>query len=104
MASHRVEQDTSVPQVHEHGLGVRTTVMLRRQELELRLAELQNSEQQGTLAPQTIETALAALDSLLPAEHTDINPVIAEQLVRWLEVNKNLGVLDTTKKHRRTRS
>jgi hypothetical protein len=88
-----------VERVHGHGQGVYTQVILRKQALEMQLANLQNSEQQGTAMPKAIELALAMLDSLLPAEHSDISPVVTAQLVRWLEANQYLGVVDQKSTH-----
>jgi hypothetical protein len=84
-------------ETEEHGLALRTAVEIRRGELELCLAQLQNSERQGTTEPLAIETALGMLDQLVPEEHVDITPVVAEQLTRWLEANKYLGVHDVKK-------
>jgi len=81
----------------EHGHALRTAVEIRRDELELRLAQLQNSDRQGTAEPLAIESALAMLDQLLPEQHIDLSPVVTEQLVRWLEVNKFLGIHDDSK-------
>jgi hypothetical protein len=81
----------------EHGHALRTAVEIRRDELELCLAQLQNSDRQGTTEPLSIETALSNLDQLLPEEHVDITPVVAEQLMRWLEANKYLGIHDDKK-------
>jgi hypothetical protein len=78
----------------EHGHALRTAVEIRRDELELRLAQLQNSDRQGTAEPLAIESALSMLDQLLPEEHIDLSPVVAERLMRWLDANKFLGILD----------
>ncbi len=87
------------PPIH-HGHALRAAVMQRREELELRLAELQNSEQQGTAVPLAIEGALAMLDAILPAEDADVPPVIAEQLARWLEANRYVGVVERKPRRR----
>jgi len=85
---------------YEHGHGLRAAVTQRRQELELRLAELQNSDQQGTAAPEAIESALAHLDALLPSDGAEISPVVGEQLTRWIDTNRYLGAtpLDAPKR------
>jgi hypothetical protein len=98
MRTHRGSH--AVQEVTEHGQGVRAAVEHRQHELELRLVAIQNSEQQGSPVAEAIETALASLDTLLPKEHSDITPAIAEPLVRWLEANKNLGLTDAPKAHR----
>jgi hypothetical protein len=85
--------------VHGHGQGVRASVIKRKQALELQLAQLQNSDQQGTAMPKAIELALSMLDSLLPTEQNDIPPVVVAQLVRWLEANQYLGIVDEKATH-----
>jgi hypothetical protein len=97
MSTHHAIRDAEV--VHGHGQGVRAAVILRKQALELQLAQLQNSDQQGTAMPKAIELALAMLDSLLPAAQDDISPVVVAQLVRWLDANQYLGIVDQKSKH-----
>jgi hypothetical protein len=82
----------------KHGQGLRHAVLLRRDELERSLAELQNSPQQGSAAPQAIESALATLDALLPGKLDQISPVVASHLAQWLEHNKYLGILDAKRR------
>lgn len=82
----------------KHGQGVRTQVIARRAELEARLAELQNSEQQGAPAVEAIELALATLTELLPGDLDHITPSIALPLTHWLESNKHLGLIDHDEK------
>jgi len=82
----------------KHGQGVRTQVLARRAELETRLAELRNSEQQGAPAVEAIELALATLTELLPADLDHILPSVALPLTHWLETNKHLGLVDHDEK------
>ncbi len=97
MSAHHATRDAE--SVHGHGQGVRAQVLLRKQALELQLAQLQNSDQQGTALPRAIELALSMVDTLLPSEQSDISPVVAAQLVRWLDANKYLGIIDEKAKH-----
>jgi hypothetical protein len=98
MSTHHAMRDAEM--VHAHGQGVRAAVVLRKEVLERQLALLQNSDQQSTAMPKAIELALGMVDSLLPGEQADISPVVVAQLVRWLDANQYLGIVDEKSTHK----
>jgi hypothetical protein len=72
----------------KHGQVLRGLVEARRSELEAMLTEAK------TIDPATsanIEAALGALKPLLTGDLDQINPMVAQDLSKWIETHKGLG-------------
>lgn len=88
------EQRSRVRRGMKHGGPLRLALEARREELDFALARLRNSTMQNSAPVEAIESALAALEALLPDTLEEIPPVLASQLTHWLEVSRHLGILD----------
>jgi hypothetical protein len=76
------------PDEPKHGQGLRALVEARRGELELELGEIAK----GAPGKSTdIEDALKALKALLTGDLDQIPPVVAQELMQWIETSKCLG-------------
>jgi hypothetical protein len=87
----RFNSENIVQEETKHGQWLRVAVEARKEELERRLAELQNSEHQSSTVTEGIEDALNVLEELMPGDRENITPSVASRLAHWLDSNKHLG-------------
>jgi hypothetical protein len=77
-------------EIKKQGQGLRIAGEKRKVELEQTLAYLGKEKSPETR--KAIEAALASLSSILTGDLDHIPPMVCEQLSRWIESSKYLGL------------
>ena len=72
----------------KHGQGLRALVLTRRDELEEELRQIQKG---GPGNSADVEAALSALVALLTGNLDQIPPVVAQEMMQWIETSQYLG-------------